>query len=239
MSFREVDRVLRGAGGETDAGVTTIPGRLTAAVLLLAAGYGACMGVFALTRPDGPEFRQVLASTVKVPALIALTVAVTFPSLYVFNTLLGSRLGVADLTRLVITANAVLVAVLAGFGLIVAFFSVTTTSYPFVLLLNVGVFVIAAGFGGAALWKTLSQLRPVPEVGPDDALPVARRVGRLPTASRVFVVWMVLFAVVAAQMGWVLRPFVGSPDLPFTWFRPRQGSVIEGVAKSVHMLFRE
>ena len=34
----------------------------------------------------------------------------------------------------------------------------------------------------------------------------------------VFRLWVVVFALVGAQMGWVLRPFVGNPNLPFTWF---------------------
>ena len=38
---------------------------------------------------------QLFASAVKVPALFFLTLAVTFPSLYVFNALVGSRLAVA------------------------------------------------------------------------------------------------------------------------------------------------
>ena len=37
---------------------------------------------------------QWLATTLKVPALLFLTLAVTFPSLYVFNALVGSRLNV-------------------------------------------------------------------------------------------------------------------------------------------------
>jgi len=31
--------------------------------------------------------------------------------------------------------------------------------------------------------------------------------------------WFVLYAFVAIQMGWVLRPFIGNPDLPVTFFR--------------------
>ncbi len=118
----------------------------------IAVGYGLCMGVYSLTRPDGPEWRQLVASAVKVPALLGLTVGVTFPSLYVFHCRLGGRLGLADLVRLVASAMAVMVAVLAGLGPVVGFFSVATASYPFALLLNTGVFAVGAGVrrGGAA-----------------------------------------------------------------------------------------
>ena len=55
-------------------------------------------------------------------------------------------------------------AVLASLGPIVAFFSVTTTSYPFVLLLNVLVFVVSAVLGFAFMWQTLHRLSAVRHV---------------------------------------------------------------------------
>jgi hypothetical protein len=184
------------------------------------------MGVYGLLRPDAPEYRQLVASAVKVPLLFGLTLAVTFPSLYVFATLLGSRLRFGDLLRLVVGALGVLVAVLAAFGPIVAFFSVSTTSYPFVLLLNVGVFALSGGFGAGFLHRMLSH-RPAEVTEGEPA-------GVGPT--RVFYVWMIVFGLVGGQMGWVLRPFVGHPDLPFAWFRPREGSFVEGVARAVRVL---
>ena len=50
-------------------------------------------------------------------------------------------------------------------------------------------------------------------------------------------VWMVLFGLVGGQMAWVLRPFVGSPDVPFTWFRPRELSFFDGVLRALRALF--
>ena len=37
----------------------------------------------------------------------------------------------------------------------------------------------------------------------------------------VFGCWMIVFGLVGAQMSWILRPFIGSPDMEFAWFRPR------------------
>ncbi len=154
----------------------------------------------------------MLAAVVKVPLLIGLTVAVTFPSLYVFNTLFGSRLGVGPLARLVAAAVAVMLAVLAAFGPIVAFFSVSTTSYPFILLLNVVVFAVGGLFAAAYLFRAVG--------------------GR----GRVVTVWLGVFALVGPQMGWTLRPFVGAPGLEFAWFRPRGGSFAEAVGHAVVQL---
>ena len=102
---------------------------------------------------------------VKVPALFFLTLVVTFPSLYVFNALVGSRLALGSVLRLLVAALAVMVAVLSSLGPIVAFFSVSTTSYPFMVLLNVVVFGVSGVLGLIFLLQTLqrsSLLRPLP-----------------------------------------------------------------------------
>ena len=103
----------------------------------------------------------------KVPALFFLTLGVTFPSLYVFNALVGSRLLMTSALRLLLAALAVTVTVLASIGPIVAFFSVSTTSYPFILLLNVVVFAVAGLLGMSFLLQTLHRLSlTVPEPPP-------------------------------------------------------------------------
>src|SRR5262249_48657669 len=52
----------------------------------------------------------------------------------------------------------------------------------------------------------------------------------------VFGCWVVVFAVVGAQMGWVLRPFVGGPNQPFEWFRARESNFFEAVFHALHSL---
>ena len=69
--------------------------------------------------------------------------------------------------------------------------------------------------------KTLS---PLTRIVSDLGLPVFRG-------------WLLVYGVVGAQMGWVLRPFIGTPDLPFTWFRPREGNILEGIFNAVRLLF--
>jgi hypothetical protein len=232
--LRELDRVLR---GETrrDGGI----GPLVRMGLVLAAVSGLCVGVYALARPGGPEWRQLLASGVKVPALLFLTLLVTFPSLYVFNTLLGPRLQFGEVLRLVLSGLGVLVAVLSAFGPIVAFFSITTTSYHFVLLLNVVVFAVSGLFGMAFLHRFLPR-RDVQGVEPaSPALAERIRPAEGPgwqVASPVFYVWMVLFGLVGAQMAWVLRPFLGAPEVPFEWFRTPQSSFFEAVFHALRVL---
>jgi hypothetical protein len=55
--------------------------------------------------------------------------------------------------------------------------------------------------------------------------------------KKVFGCWVVVFGLVGAQMGWVLRPLIGSPGTPFTWFRQRQSNFFEAVWETVRGLF--
>ena len=258
--LKDLDRILRGEATRLPAlrrGTIEVP-VVGLAILLaaLAMIYGACMGMFAVFRWSDTALLQWLASTIKVPALFGLTLLVTFPSLYVFNALVGSRLRLDSVLRLLVAALAVTVAVLASLGPIVAFFSVSTTNYPFILLLNVTIFSVAGLLGMSFLLQTLHRLslivpEPVPLFEPE---PVGDEKGSLdlvpvgalePVDDRmlskhvkaVFRCWIVLFGLVGAQMGWVLRPFVGNPAVPFTWFRARESNVFQGILTALSNLF--
>jgi hypothetical protein len=257
--WQDLDRILRGEATRlSDLKRETIEvrvGGLSVVLLMLAMGYGACMGSFALFKSEGPTYYQLLASVVKVPALFVLTLAVTLPSLYVFNALVGSRLSLISVVRLLAATLAVLVSVLASLGPIVAFFSVSTTSYHFMVLLNVLVFAVSGTLGLIFLLQTLHRLsliRPVSPAAVNDELVGAEKdQGILPPGAleplgdqvlsrhvkTVFRCWVVLFGLVGAQMGWVLRPFVGDPSSPFTWFRGRQANFFQGVWHALVSLF--
>ena len=281
--IRELDRILRGdatrlAALERGTVEVTIGG-LCVVIALLGVVYGACMGSFALFREGGPFYMQVMASMLKVPALFFLTLLVTFPSLYVFNALVGSRLGLTAVLRLLIASLGVNLAVLASLGPIVAFFSVSTTSYAFMVLLNVVVFSVAGFLGLNFLLQTLHRLtvaqlpRPRehaaeppprgeespaeqarPAEPPADAtereqpapVKLEEELGALDRLEQyalnahvkaVFRCWVIVFGLVGAQMGWVLRPFVGNPNQPFEWFRPRESNFLQAVLQTIWSLF--
>lgn len=285
--FIELDRLLRGEtthpralGGRT----LEVSARGMAMIaILLAVFYGACMGSFSLLKETPPElndpagpYLQVIASMLKTPALFLLTLLVTLPSLYVSNALIGSRLTLLGMTRLLTASIAVNLAVLASLGTIVLFFSLTTTSYPFVVLLNVAAFGIAGVLGLSFLLQTLHRVLaaddPIEESIDTDSLvrsadaedatvepaydeldleqrPKTTDPGGKPSAidmptgqmlgrhtRLVFRCWIVLFSLVGAQMGWVLRPFIGQPNLPFTLFRDRESNFFASVFGSLGQL---
>jgi hypothetical protein len=238
--FKDLDRLLGGDLTDVstlrDQGLGISPWRLSACIIILGMSYGLCMGMFSVFGVKGPTPMQVFASMVKVPLLFYLTLLVTLPSLYVFNALVGSRISLPGVVRLLIASLGVNVTVLASLGPIVAFFSVCTTSYPFMVLLNVVVFAAAGFFGLRFLLQTLHRLNvagsqrataPTPEPGtwsegePAGPLEPVRNRSVSDHVKTVFRLWVVVFGLVGAQMGWVLRPFIGNPDMTFSWFRPR------------------
>jgi hypothetical protein len=259
ISFRLLDQVLRGErtrladlrDGEIDVSVRQLAGVL----LLLGLLYGLCMGLFSVILSGGTSYWQLLATIVKVPLLFFLTLLVTFPSLYVFNALVGSRLKIHSVLRLLTAATGVMLAVLAAFGTIVAFFSVSSTSYHFMLLLNVAVFTVSGVLGLAFLFRSLQRLTvsqepaaappPLPPETSGDAegtwaakygQGALDRLDDRPPGVQVrlvFRIWVLLFSLVGAQMGWVLRPFIGHPDMPFSFFRPRSSNFFEAVFQTL------
>ena len=264
-SVRQLDRILRGEATSFDAireNRFDIPVLGISLVLtILGMIYGACMGTFSLTAHGSKEGMQIFATTVKVPALFLLTLLVTFPSLYVFNSLFGSRLRLMTTLRLMIGSLAVAMAVLSSIGPIVAFFSVSSTSYAFMVILNVVVFALSGFLGLGFLLQTLHRLTiaELPAPPPLPAPPVVENVEgedpapqgsawgsaiALPDHRRVsagvwliFRVWVIVFGLVGSQMAWVLRPFIGSPGKDFAWFRPSGGSFFEAVWGHLQRLF--
>ncbi len=275
--LRELDQILRGEKtrvADLQEGSIRIPvGGLSILIVLLGMIYGACMGTFALFRDDGPSIEQLIASTVKVPLLFLLTLIITFPSLYVFNALVGSRLLLPALLRLLIASLSVTLSMLASLGPIVLFFSLSTKNYPFMILLNVFVFGVSGLLGLKFLLQTLHRLTVVDErlrwearqkqveasllteadEGDERDEGDASRPAPLPNPAGpldeleghvlgghvkvVFRCWVVVFGLVGAQLGWVLRPFIGNPNQPFEWFRNRDSHFFEGVWNAMRNLF--
>jgi hypothetical protein len=261
--FRTLDRILRGEATQLSQlreAKLEIPARGLALLnILLGVLYGFCMGWFAIFSRDDPQYMQIIACMLKVPALFALTLLITFPSLYVFNTLVGSRLTGLTLFRLLVAALSVTLAILASFGPIVAFFSVTTTSYSFMVLFNVLIFSVAGVLGLKFLLQTLYRLSlrgqhapPTPpakkattepkqaeepivqvEEQPKGALEPIEGSLLSGAVKSVFGCWLVVFTLVGVQLSWVLRPFIGHPGTEFTWFRHRESHFFEAVWRAL------
>jgi len=250
--LKELDDVLRGHKAQPDllaSGTTHIHIKpLVLSSITLGVVYGIFMGLYAVATRTPPSLAQTVASAIKVPALFFLTLVVTFPSLYVFSALMGVRLGPKDTLRLILVPIAVNLAVLASLGPITGFFTLSTTSYHFMKLLNFFFFALSGAIGLKVLLTMLSRLEQAQTPGGTipPAAPAAAATDPLaPTpkanplshervlARRTFQVWLVIYALVGAQMGWVLRPFIGSPSLRFEWFRGREANIFIDIIRTI------
>jgi hypothetical protein len=256
--------------------------RIIAISILLAAIFGVCIATFtAVSSPDSQDgLMQLLASAVKAPLLFYLTLLITFPSLYVFSALMGSRLNIRAAFGLLVAAIAVMITILASLGPIIVFFAFSTPAghqgYRFILLLVValstGAGILGLTYLLRMLWRFASgeAARQLPVSGPvaddrdaalvsvvpevsivdeDSVRAVSPNFGQASrgtpgdhslsgagtgsSASSIFRVWVVVFAIIGAQMSWVLRPFIGTPGQPFTWFRQREGNFFQTVSELV------
>ena len=152
------------------------------------------------------SWAQAASSAMKVPLLYILSLVVCLPVLYIINILMGSRLGFRQTVALILVAFNLNAILLASCAPIVAFFILTGSNYHFLKLLNVAIM----GFGG--LWAMLALYRAL--VAMCESSDVYPR-----QAVRILLVWILVFGFVGTQMAWTLRPFLGSPDMPFELFR--------------------
>lgn len=90
---------------------------------------------------------QALSSAFKLPVLFLATLLVCAPTLYFFNLIFGSRQRLSQNIAIMLTAITVTGVVLLSFAPIVLFFLLTSSSYQFFKLLNVGVFTVAGIIG--------------------------------------------------------------------------------------------
>ncbi len=249
-ALKQLDDLLRGhktAPDQLARGDVDLPLWVFAPLAVaLGATYGFFMGWYAVVTREPATWMQVLAAMIKLPALFLLTLVVTAPSLYVFSTLAGSRLRMASALRLLVAAIVVNLAVAASLGPILGFFTFSTTSYSFMIILNVLLMTIAGTVGLVFLLHTLRRLvdRPVdtaeqPDEAPGPIEPLNTSERALGQAGFIFRVWVVIYALVGAQMGWLLRPFIGTPDIPFTWFRERYSNFFESVLIHIRHLIND
>lgn len=181
------------------------------AIIVLVFGpiYGTAMGAYALVtghRGFSEQLPQMLYSGIKVPILLAITIAIALPSFFVINTLMGLRDDFRESLRSIISAQAGLTIILASlFPITLFFYSSLTpepTSYPMAILFNAAMFGIASVSAQFLLIGYFQKL-------------IEKNIRHLWMCR----LWIVLYGFVGIQVGYVLRPFIGSPSIEPTFLR--------------------
>ncbi|MBX3390684.1 MAG: hypothetical protein KF691_14650 [Phycisphaeraceae bacterium] len=161
--------------------------------------YGLAMGAFELSEPRamGPIY-----SAVKMPLLIFATSAVCLPGYFALSTVLRLRDDLRTALRAIVSSQAAFAAALVSLSPITLFMYANGVDHRTALLTNGMMFFIATLAAQAILWR---RYRPL--------LMRSRR------HALMLSYWLVAYIFVGIQMGWMLRPFVGTPGFAPTFFR--------------------
>lgn len=180
--------------------------RLLQQLVFWGATYGVTMGAFGLFAADAQlptRGWQMLYAGLKVPMLLTVTFSICLPSFFVINTLVGLRDDFAEVLRALMAAQAAISIVLASFAPLTILWYVSNDDYEQALLFNLVVFGSASLVGQGTLRRSYAGL-----------------ICKYHRHSKLLNVWILLYAFVGVQMGWVLRPFIGSAGRPVEFFRP-------------------
>jgi hypothetical protein len=162
--------------------------------------YGAAMGAFACDSFE--RSKLVLYAGLKVPLLLFATTAVCLPGFFVLNTVAGLRGEFARALRAIFAGQAGVAFALAAQSPLVLFLYASGIDHDTALLANAAMFGCAAGIGQLVLRAHYREL-----------------ILEHPGHRIMLAAWIFLYSFIGIQMGWLLRPFVGSPEIPVTFFR--------------------
>lgn len=169
-------------------------------VLLFAPAVGLATGSFSVTSPE--RLLLMLNAAIKMPILVLGTTLLCLPGFFVLHLVFGVRRDFPVALRAVLGGQAMFAVVLAACAPLIPVWYSATDSKRAALI---GVSLLFAL--GAAV--SLTAVRRV----------YARELTPLRIHRVLPVGWFMLYAFVGIQMGWMLRPFLGSPDAPPEFFR--------------------
>jgi hypothetical protein len=172
-------------------------------LVAFAMAYGAVMGAFRGLVGRDQWLLQIAYSAIKAPLLLTGSFIIGLPSFFVLSTLLGLRRDFAESVRALVAAQAGLAIVLASLGPLTLLWYASSTNYQQALLFN-GVMFAAATL--AAQYLLRLYYRPL--------------VQRDPRHRRLLLCWAFIYMLVAIQLAWLLRPFIGSPQVDVQFLRP-------------------
>ena len=139
----------------------------------------------------------------KVPILLLVSFLISLPSFYVLNTLLGLRRDFSQALGAVTATQAGLAVILASLAPFVMLWYASSGVYREALLFNGAMFAIASF---SAQWLLRQYYRPL--------------VARNPRHRWILWGWLAVYMLVAIQLAWLLRPFIGAPNFDVQFLRP-------------------
>jgi hypothetical protein len=178
--------------------------------------YGLVMGGF-------HSFNQAISSGIKLIVLFISVLLICFPSFYIIQLVLGSKMKFRQMAIIVLSGILLSATITLSFAPIVIFFMITGDNYHFLQLLHVAIFIFAGIFGLKLMVDALKYACEKKAIYPQ-------------TGVTVFRVWIVILAFVGIQLSWNLRPFLGDKNEGFKLFRKYEGNFYTAVAYSIDQL---
>jgi hypothetical protein len=175
--------------------------------ILVGAGlYGGAMGYWRAPR-------QALFVAIKLPLIILLTTLGNALLNAMLAPLLGLKLSFRQSSVAILMSFVMAAAILGAFSPLVLFMvwnapplsantAAANLTYSFILLMHVSIIALA---GIMANLRLLQLLREVS--------------GSAAVARRVIIAWLMGNLFLGSQISWILRPFIGAPELPVQFLR--------------------
>ncbi len=178
--------------------------------------YGLVMGSY-------HSFLQSVVTGVKVVVLFLSTVVICFPSFFIIQQVLGSKMSFRQMAVIVLSGVVLTATIALSFAPIVIVFQVTGGNYHFLQLLHVAIFIFAGIFGMRLMVEALKFACEDKNIYPQIGVTVFR-------------IWIIILAFVGIQLAWNLRPFLCEKNEEFKLFRKYEGNFYTAIVYSVEQL---
>jgi hypothetical protein len=196
-------------------------------VIIVGTGlYGAAMGWWR-------DPQQALYVAIKFPLIILLTTMGNALINGMLAPLLGLNIPFRQSFSAILMSFAITAAILGAFSPVMAFMiwsappmstpAASGAAYSFIKLAHVAVIAFAGLTGSTRLFQLLVRLG-----------------GNRAVAFRVLFAWLAGNLFLGSQLSWILRPFIGSPNLPVEFFRATalHGNFYENIFHSLMQIFQ-
>lgn len=178
--------------------------------------YGLVMGSY-------HSLLQAIVAGLKVMLLFITTLLICFPSFYIIQQILGSKLSFRQMILIILSGFVLASTITLSFAPVIIFFQITGDNYHFLQLLHVAVFIFAGIFGMKLILDALKFACDKKNIYPQIGVTVFR-------------VWVIILAFVGIQLSWSLRPFLGDKNEDFKLFRKYQGNFYTAIIYSFDQL---
>jgi hypothetical protein len=178
--------------------------------------YGAVMGSY-------HSFLQSIMAGLKIIFLFLCTIIICFPSFYVIQQVLGSKMNLRQMIIIVLSGFVLTSEIALSFSPIIILFQITGSNYHFLQLLHVAVFLFGGIFGMRLMIEALKFACEKKDIYPHIGVTVFR-------------IWIIILAFASIQLAWNLRPFLANKNEEFKLFRKYEGNFYTAIIYSVQQL---